>query len=82
MPLTCDNRRANNILGTPVVTDKSRYAAINAHYVRERVTLEEINIVPVTADEMLADCTTKVLTSDKHLAACKLLAVARGKRSA
>jgi hypothetical protein len=82
VPLIRDNRSANNILGTPVVTDKSRYAAINAHYVRERVTLDEINIVPVTADEMLADCTTKALSPDKHFAACKLLAVARGKRSA
>jgi hypothetical protein len=81
-PLMCDNRSAVHILGTPVVNDKSRYAAINAHYVRERVTLEEIKIVPVPTHEMLADCMTKALTPDKHLASCKLLAVAKGERSA
>jgi hypothetical protein len=81
-PLMCDNRSAVNILGTPVVNDKSRYAAINAHYVRERVTLEEVKIVSVSTDEMLADCMTKALTPDKHMAACKLLAVVKGERSA
>jgi hypothetical protein len=50
--------------------------------VRERVTLEEVKIVSVSTDEMLADCMTKALTPDKHMAACKLLAVVKGERSA
>jgi hypothetical protein len=76
-PLMCDNESAINILGTPVINDKSRYAATSAHYVRERVALEEIKIVYVPTDEMLADCMTKALTPDKHAAACKLLGVAK-----
>jgi hypothetical protein len=79
-PLMCDNESACSILEKPVVNDRSRYAAINAHYVRERVGLGEIKIVPVSTDVMLADCMTKALTPDKHAAACKLLAVAKGKR--
>jgi hypothetical protein len=78
----CDNQRAVNILGTPVVNDKSRYAAINAHFVRERAALEEIKIVYVPTDEMLADCMTKALTPDKHVTACKLLGVAKGEKAA
>jgi hypothetical protein len=77
-PLMCDNRSAVTILGTPVVNDKSRYAAINAHYVRERVALEELKIVSVSTDVMLADCMTKALTPDKHANACKMLGVGNG----
>jgi transposase InsO family protein len=81
-PLMCDNQSAVNILGTPVVNDKSRYAAINAHFVRERAALEEIKIVYVPTGEMLADCMTKALTPDKHVTACKLLGVAKGEKAA
>jgi hypothetical protein len=77
-PLMCDNRSAVTILGTPVVNDKSRYASINAHYVRERVALEELKIVSVSTDVMLADCMTKALTPDKHAIACKMLGVGNG----
>ena len=76
--LMCDNASACSILNQPIVNDKSRYAAINAHYVRERVALREIDIVSVPTDRMLADCMTKALTPDKHDRACKLLAVAKG----
>jgi hypothetical protein len=81
-PLMCDNDSSIHIMGTPVVNDKSRYAAVNAHYVRERVANQEIEICYVPTDEMLADCMTKALTPDKHIAACKMLAVAKGESSA
>jgi hypothetical protein len=58
-----DNESAVTALGTPVVNDKSRYAAINAHHVHERVALEEFKIVSVSTDVMLADCMTKALDS-------------------
>jgi hypothetical protein len=77
-PLMCDNESACSILEKPVVNDRSRYAAVNAHYVRERVSLQEIKIVSARTDEMIADCMTKALTPDKHLAACKMLGVAKG----
>jgi hypothetical protein len=77
-PLMCDNESACSILEKPVINDRSRYAAVNAHYVRERVSLQEIKIVSARTDEMLADCMTKALTPDKHLAACKMLGVAEG----
>jgi hypothetical protein len=75
-PLMCDNESACNILEKPVINDRSRYAAVNAHYVRERVSLQEIKIVSARTDEMIADCMTKALTPDKHLAACKMLGLA------
>ena len=81
-PLMCDSESACNIIDKPVINDRSRYAAINAHYVRERVTLEEVKIVSARTDDMLADCMTKPLTPDKHLAACVLLGVAQGSKKA
>jgi hypothetical protein len=59
----CDNGSAVTALGTPFVNDMSRYAAINAHHVREQVGLEEFKIISVSADVMLADCMTKALDS-------------------
>jgi hypothetical protein len=77
----CDNESACSILEKPVGNDRSRYAAVNAHYVRERVKLQEIKIVPVSTDVMLADCMTKALTPEKHSVACKMLAVAKGEQA-
>jgi hypothetical protein len=77
-PLMCDNESACSILDKPVVNDRSRYAAVNAHYVRERVYLGEVKIVSARTAEMRADCMTKALTPEKHLAACKQLGVAQG----
>jgi hypothetical protein len=69
----CDNESACSILDKPVVNDRSRYAAVNAHYVRERVYLGEVEIVSARTAEMRADCMATALTPDKHLAACKQL---------
>jgi hypothetical protein len=77
-PLMSDNASACSILDKPVVNDRSRYAAVNAHYVRERVRLEEVKIVQVSTEEMLADCMTKALSPDKQSKACKMLNVVTG----
>jgi hypothetical protein len=58
-PVMCDNESACSILDKPVANDRSRYAAVNAHYVRERVYLGEVQIVSARTAEMLADCMTK-----------------------
>jgi hypothetical protein len=63
---------AVTILGKPVVYDTSRYAAIDAPYVRECVAPEDLKMVTVSVDVMFADCMTKALTPDnmRLLARC------------
>jgi hypothetical protein len=80
-PLMQDNESACNILDKPVDNDRSRYAAVNAQDVRERVSLGELKIAPVRIDVMIADCMKNALTPDKHLDACKVLGVAKGEQS-
>jgi hypothetical protein len=77
-PLMCDNESACSILEKPVVNDRSRYAAVNAHYVRERVNLGEVKIVSARTADMLADCLTKALCPDKQSKACTMLKLVNG----
>jgi Reverse transcriptase (RNA-dependent DNA polymerase) len=74
-PLMCDNESAANIVRNPVVNDKSKYAELHAHYVRERVDRGEIKVINVSTEVMVADCMTKALTPQKHVVACGQLKV-------
>jgi hypothetical protein len=74
-PLMCDNESAVHIVRNPVVNDKSKHAEIHAHYARERVDREEIKMISVSTEEMVADCMTKALTPQKHVLACEQLQV-------
>lgn len=76
-PLMCDNRSACVILQKPIVNDMSRYARVNAHYVRERIDLGELEVVSAKTDEMIADVMTKALSPDKHIHACHMLRILR-----
>jgi hypothetical protein len=58
-----------------VVNDRSKYAEVHAHFVRERVERGEIEVKEASADEMIADCMTKSLCPQKHMKACEMLGV-------
>jgi Reverse transcriptase (RNA-dependent DNA polymerase) len=74
-PLMQDNESAATIERNPVVNDKSKYAELHAHYVRELVERGEIEVMIVPTEEMIADCMTKALTPQKHAVACGQLKV-------
>jgi hypothetical protein len=75
IPLMCDSVSAAAIVKNPVINDRSKYAEVHAHIVRERVERGEIVVKEVSTDEMIADCMTKSLSPQKHLKACELLRV-------
>lgn len=75
VPWMCDSVSASVIIRNPVVNDKSKYAEVHAHYVRERVERGEIVVREVSTDMMVADCMTKALSPQKHSQACELLRV-------
>jgi hypothetical protein len=72
-PLLCDNESAQRILKNPVVNDKSKYAELHAHFVRERIERGELTVMGVATDDMIADCMTKALSPQKHSVACAQL---------
>jgi hypothetical protein len=74
-PLMCDSVSAAAIIRNPVVNDKSKYAELHAHFIRERVERGEIAVREVSTDFMIADCMTKALSPQKHSRACELLRV-------
>ncbi len=74
-PLMCDNESAIHIVRNPVVNDRSKYAELHAHYVRERVVRGEIKVIGASTQDMVADCMTKALTPQKHVVACEMLGV-------
>jgi hypothetical protein len=73
--LLCDNESAERILKNPVVDDRSKYAELHAHFVRELVEREELVVIGVDTEEMVADCMTKALSPGKHGVACGQLKV-------
>jgi hypothetical protein len=74
-PLMCDNESAIHIVRNPVVNDRSKYAELHAHYVRERVVRGEIKVIAASTQDMVADCMTKALTPQKHAISCEMLGV-------
>lgn len=74
-PLLCDNESAVHIVKNPVVNDRSKYAELHAHYVRERADRGEVKVISVSTDAMVADCMTKALSPQKHSVACGQLRV-------
>jgi hypothetical protein len=79
IPLCCDNRSASAIIEKPIVCDKSKYAEIHAHYVRERVARGEIVVEEVRTEDQLADALTKALVPVLHKKACVQLRLERSK---
>jgi hypothetical protein len=75
IPLMCDSVSASAISRNPVVNDRSKYAEVHAHFVRERVERGEIEVKEAPTDEMIADCMTKSLCPQKHMKACEMLGV-------
>ena len=75
VPLMCDSVSAAAIIRNPVVNDRSKYAEVHAHFVRERVERGEITVREVSTDDMIADCMTKSLSPQKHGQACEMLRV-------
>jgi hypothetical protein len=73
--LMCDNASALRIVRNPVVNDRSKYAELHAHYVRERVERGEIQVIGASTVDMVADCMTKALTPQKHVLACGQLRI-------
>jgi hypothetical protein len=74
-PLMCDNESAVRIMRNPVVNDRSKYAELHAHYVREKVERGEIQVIGAATEDMVADCLTKALSPQKHAVACAQLKV-------
>ena len=75
IPLMCDSVSAVTIIKNPVVNDKSKYAEVHAHFVRERVERREIVVREASTDDMVADCMTKSSSPQKHSLACAMLRV-------
>ena len=77
IPLMCtyDIVSAAAIVENPVVNDRSKYAEVHAHFVRERVERGEIVVRDVSTDDMVADCMTKSLSPQQHMLACAMLRV-------
>jgi hypothetical protein len=69
-PLCCDNQSASDTIEKAIVCDKSKYAEIHAHYVRERVAKGEIEVEQVRTENQLADVFTKALVPVLHKKAC------------
>lgn len=57
------------------MNDRSKYAEVHAHYVRERAERGEIEVKAAATDEMIADCMTKSLSPQKQMKACEMLGV-------
>jgi hypothetical protein len=79
IPLCRDDRSASAIIEEPIVCDKSKYAEIHAHYVRERVARGEIVVEKVRTEDQLADALTKALIPVLHKKACVQLRLERSK---
>jgi hypothetical protein len=61
IPLFMDNQSTRDIIGKSRVSDRSKYAEIQVHYVRERVVRGEVSPCWVSTDKMLADVFTEAL---------------------
>jgi hypothetical protein len=59
---------AINLAVAPAVTRKSRHIHIRHHYIRDRVECNEIKLVHLSTDKMLADFFTKPFGPKKHVA--------------
>jgi hypothetical protein len=69
--LYCDNNGAVALSRNPDQSKRLRHIDIAYHLVREKVEMQEIDMIYTSTDEMVADILTKASTTvkhDKHLA--------------
>ena len=62
-----DNTSAINISKNPVMHTKTKYIAINYHFLRELVQYKEVRLEYVNTKEQIVDMFTKSLPKDAFL---------------
>lgn len=73
----CDNQSAIELAKNAVFHKRSKHIDIQYHFTRELVAKNEIEIVYLRTDSMLADIFTKALPKIKHNRAIKMLNLER-----
>ena len=65
-PLYEDNQGCIALSKNPITSSRSKHIDIKYHFVREKVTEGQFEVLYCPTDEMLADPLTKALPAEKH----------------
>ena len=67
-PITihCDNQSSMNIAKNPIFHSRTKHIDVRHHFIRERLSMNEIEITYRPTKDMLADVLTKGLGKEKH----------------
>jgi hypothetical protein len=59
--LMCDNQSAIKLSKNPVFRDCTKHIAIRHHFIREKVSEKDIEVIPVASSDQMANIFTKPL---------------------
>lgn len=65
VPLHCDNQSAVRLAENPMVHARTKHVEVHYHFIREKVSKEEIEMHQIKTDGQVADLFTKGLSTGK-----------------